>query len=139
MSWRILDASAPHWDRDLSRAIVLGAGGAARAAIYGLVTRGAERIVVVNRTFSRAESLRERYGERVHPALWEDRNALLPDATLLVNTTMLGMAGQPALDIEVGRLPSHAIVADLVYAPLVTPLLNAAGGSSTSGASTGIS
>ena len=121
-----LDACAPHWDRDLSKAVVLGAGGAARAVVYGLVARGVERIVVVNRTPSRAEALRERFGERVHAARWDEREAVLADAALLVNATTLGMERQPDLAVEIGRLPSHAVVADLVYVPLLTPLMCAA-------------
>jgi shikimate dehydrogenase len=121
-----LDARAPHWDRDPGTAVVLGAGGAARAVVYGLVVRGVARIVVVNRTFSRAAALCERFGERVHAVRWEERDALLADARLLVNATMLGMERQPALAIDVGRLPSHAVVADLVYVPLRTPLIAAA-------------
>ena len=118
-----LDACAAHWDRQLSKAVVLGAGGAARAVVYGLVARGVERIVVVNRTASRSEALRQRFGKNVQPARWDERDAVLADAALLVNATTLGMAGQPPLDIDVGRLPSHAVVADLVYVPLVTPLM----------------
>ncbi len=121
-----LDASAPHWDRDPGTAVVLGAGGAARAVVYGLIVRDVARIVVVNRTFGRAAALRERFGERVHVARWEERGALLADAALLVNATMLGMERQPALAIDVGRLPSRAVVVDLVYVPLRTPLIAAA-------------
>jgi shikimate dehydrogenase len=121
-----LDAGAPDWDRNLGKAVVLGAGGAARAVVYGLLERGVERIVVANRTQRRAEALRERFGARVHCAHWNERNAVLDDAALLVNTTTLGMAGQPGLAVEVGRLPSRATVADLVYVPLVTPLVRAA-------------
>ena len=120
-----LAACAPGWDRNLGKAVVLGAGGAARAVVYGLVERGVEHIAVVNRTQQRAEALRERFGARVHPGRWDERDAALIDATLLVNTTTLGMAGQPELVLDVGRLPSHAIVADLVYAPLLTPLMAA--------------
>ncbi len=121
-----LDAGAPDWDRDLGQAVVLGAGGAARAVIYGLIGRGAGRIVVVNRTPSRAETLRQRFGARVRPARWDERNAVLADAVLLVNATTLGMQGEPALSIDVGRLPSRAVVADLVYVPVETPLVAAA-------------
>lgn len=120
-----LDAAAPQWDRRLESAVVLGAGGAAHAAVYGLIGRGARRIVIVNRTRSRAEVLRERFGSRVHLADWGDA-AMLADAGLLVNATTLGMAGQPELPIDVKRLPGHAVVADLVYVPLLTPLLRAA-------------
>jgi shikimate dehydrogenase len=122
-----LDAHAPHWERNLAKAVVLGAGGAARAVVYGLIARGIEHIVVVNRTFSRAEMLRERFGQHVRPSRWDDRNAALTDAALVVNTTTLGMERQPQLGVDVGRLPGHAVVADLVYVPLVTPLLQAAG------------
>jgi shikimate dehydrogenase len=121
-----LDASAPGWDGKLRKAVVLGAGGAARAVVYALLERGAEQIVVANRTPQRAAALCERFGARVHPAGWEDRDAALDEAALVVNTTTLGMAGQPELVLDVGRLPSHAVVADLVYAPLVTPLTQSA-------------
>jgi shikimate dehydrogenase len=120
-----LDASAPHWDRDLHKAVVLGAGGGAQAVIYGLISRGVERIVVVNRTRNRAEALRERFGKQVHPADW-GQNIMLADAGILVNATTLGMERQPELTVDLGRLPSHAVVADLVYVPLVTPLIRSA-------------
>ena len=121
-----LAACAPGWDRNLDKAVVLGAGGAARAVVYGLLERGVEHIAVVNRTQQRAEALRERFGTRVHAGRWDERNAALIDAALLVNTTTLGMGGQPELVLDIGRLPRHAIVTDLVYAPLVTPLIRAA-------------
>ncbi len=121
-----LDACAPGWDRGLGKAVVLGAGGAARAVVYGLLTRGVPNVVMINRTPSRAEALRERFGERVHVGRWDDLNGQLGDAALLVNTTTLGMHGQPELSADLGRLPGHAIVADLVYVPLSTPLLEAA-------------
>ena len=105
---------------------MVGAGGAAHAVVYALLTRGVERITVVNRTPHRAAVLRQRFLERLKVAPWEQLNDLLGDATLLVNTTTLGMAGQPELDADIGRLPSHAIVADLVYVPLVTPLIRTA-------------
>jgi shikimate dehydrogenase len=121
-----LDAGAPGWDRDLKKSVVLGAGGAARAVVHALLERGVERVVAVNRTAERAETLRERFGARVHPTRWGERNAVLGDAGLLINTTTLGMGGQPELILDIGRLPGHAIVVDLVYVPLVTPLLRAA-------------
>jgi shikimate dehydrogenase len=121
-----LDACAPGWDRGLGKAVVLGAGGAARAVIYGLLRRGVPSVVIINRTPSRAEALRERFGERAHVGRWDDLNGQLGDAALLVNTTTLGMHGQPELSADLGRLPGHAIVADLVYVPLSTPLLEAA-------------
>jgi shikimate dehydrogenase len=121
-----LDACAPQWDRGLDNAVVLGAGGAAHAVVYALLTRRIERITVVNRTPQRAEALRQRFLERLQVAPWEQLNDLLGEATLFVNTTTLGMAGQPELEADIGRLPSHAIVADLVYVPLVTPLIQSA-------------
>jgi shikimate dehydrogenase len=121
-----LDACASDWQKGLRKAVVLGAGGAARAVIYGLLERGVERIALVNRTPERAAALRGRFGPRVEPTLWQDRNEALADTALLVNTTTLGMHDQPGLDIDIGRLPDHAVVAELVYVPLVTPLLRAA-------------
>jgi shikimate dehydrogenase len=118
-----LDACAPHWDDVSSKAVVLGAGGAARAVICGLLGRGIGSVAVVNRTVTRAAGLRQRFGERVYPTGWGEHDALLGDAALLVNATTLGMDGQPALTVDLGRLPSRAVVADLVYAPLETPLL----------------
>ncbi len=121
-----LDAGAPGWDRGLANAVVLGAGGAARAVIYALLQRGIERIMLINRTHERAEALRQRFGARVHLARWDARDVALDDAALLVNTTTLGMTGQPELTLDIARLPGRAIVADLVYVPLVTPLVRAA-------------
>jgi shikimate dehydrogenase len=121
-----LDACAPHWDRDARKALVLGAGGAARAVIHGLLSRGVERIVVANRTAGRAEALQANFGKRVQVANWAGLEAELADAALMVNTTTLGMHGQPALTLDLARLQSHAIVADIVYVPVVTPLLAAA-------------
>jgi shikimate dehydrogenase len=121
-----LDASARNWDRGLAKAVVLGAGGAARGVIFGLIERNVERITVVNRTLSRAEALRELFGEQVHPAQWAELSSVLADAGLVVNTTTLGMSGQPPLEIDLRHLPPSAVVADAVYVPLVTPLLAAA-------------
>ena len=121
-----LDACAPRWDRDAGKALVLGAGGAARAVIHGLSSRGVDRIVVANRTANRAEALQASFGKRVQVADWARLEAELADTALLVNTTTLGMHGQPALALDLAGLQSHAIVADIVYAPVVTPLLAAA-------------
>jgi shikimate dehydrogenase len=121
-----LDAGVPDWHRGLETALVLGAGGAARAVVFGLIERGIERIHVVNRNFDRAKALHRKFGDRVHPLRWEEKSGLLAGAGLLVNATSLGMSGQPALDINLNRLPSSAVVADIVYAPLETALLKAA-------------
>lgn len=121
-----LDASAPGWDRNLKTALVLGAGGAARAIVFGLIERGVTTIHVANRTHSRAEALRARFGEAVKPVAWGDIGGLLANAGLLVNTTSLGMDGQPPLSFAVEKLPPDSVVAEIVYAPLETDLLAAA-------------
>jgi shikimate dehydrogenase len=120
-----LDAGAPGWDAS-EDALVLGAGGAARAVVFGLIERGVGRVVVANRTFDRARALADQFGPSVEAVAWEAVGDRLPRAGLLVNTTSLGMRGQPALDVDVGRLPPRAVVCELVYVPLETPLLAAA-------------
>jgi shikimate dehydrogenase len=121
-----LDAAVPGWDRRGREAVVLGAGGSARAVVYGLIERGFARVHVVNRSFDRAQALRDRFGEAVQPANWSALPDLLARAGLLVNTTSLGMTGQQRLDIDLSPLPADAAVSDLVYAPLETELLAAA-------------
>jgi shikimate dehydrogenase len=120
-----LDACAPGWDR-IEDALVLGAGGASRAVVFGLIERGIKHVHLANRTVERARALADQFGANVHPLGWEAIGDVLPRTGLLVNTTSLGMHGQPALELDAGRLPSHAVVADLVYVPLETPLLAAA-------------
>jgi shikimate dehydrogenase len=121
-----LDASAAGWNRGLDTVVVLGAGGTARAVVYGLSERGVKRIHVVNRTLERATALRKEFGKRINPVRWEELGGLLSSAGLLVNTTSLGMTGNPPLTVNLGRRPASAVVADVVYAPLETPLLAAA-------------
>jgi shikimate dehydrogenase len=120
-----LDASVPGWDES-EDALVLGAGGSSRAVVFGLLERGIARVVVANRTVERARALADQFGPKVTPVPWGAIGEWLPRAGLLVNTTSLGMPSQPALDIDVGRLPSRAVVGDNVYVPLETPLLAAA-------------
>jgi shikimate dehydrogenase len=122
-----LDANAPGWDR-ADEALVLGAGGSSRAVVFGLLERGVKRIHLANRTIARAASVAGQFGPNVYPVAWDAIGDVLPRARLLVNTTSLGMHGQPALDVDVARLPDGAVVADLVYVPLLTPLLAAAQG-----------
>ncbi|WP_374310859.1 shikimate dehydrogenase [Dongia sp.] len=117
-----LKASAPGW-RPGEKAVVLGAGGAARGIIVALLDAGAEKIILTNRTAARAESLAGDLGGTIEVVGWEARNAALKDAGLLVNTTQLGQAGQPALDIDLTHLPREAVVDDIVYVPLETNLL----------------
>jgi shikimate dehydrogenase len=121
-----LDASSPGWDKLTDEALVLGAGGAARAVVFGLIERGIKTVHLVNRTLPRAEELARQFGSSVRPAAWDRLSTLLPRATLLVNTTSLGMKGEPPLDIDVALLPAGATVADAVSVPLDTRLLIAA-------------
>ncbi len=120
-----LDSATPGWDRGLESAVVLGAGGSARAVVFALLAREVQRVYVINRTLERAEALRKQFGARLHPAAWTEIGGLLGGAGLLVNTTSLGMVGQPPLDINL-RCPASLVVTDLVYDPLVTRLLAAA-------------
>jgi shikimate dehydrogenase len=121
-----LDVNAPGWDRSTDTAIVLGAGGASRAVICGLIERGIKTIHVVNRTAAKAAAAKERFGSAVHPATWEDVPRLLSGAKLLINACSLGMKGQPDLKIDLSPMAKDAVVADIVYVPLKTKLLEAA-------------
>ena len=120
-----LDSAAPGWDRGLESAVVLGAGGAARAVVFALIQRDVQRIHVINRTVAHAEALQRQFGPRVRPAGWDETTGLLGGAGLLVNTTTLGMEGAPPLEINL-RCPASLVVADLVYHPLLTKLLTTA-------------
>ncbi|RIA55179.1 shikimate dehydrogenase [Dichotomicrobium thermohalophilum] len=120
-----LDEGAPGWDGG-SRAAVIGAGGAARAVLKGLIDRGFSEIRLANRTFAKAQGLAEAFGPAVRAIAWAERDAMLDGCALLVNTTSLGMEGSPALEIDLAALPSDAVVTDIVYVPLQTPLLRAA-------------
>ena len=119
------DAS-PAWRPDAGPVTVLGAGGAARAVVATLAVQGAREIRIVNRTYERAAAIAHEFGSPVTAVCWEDRADALHDVALLANATSLGMAGKPALDISLDRLPAHALVGDLIYIPPQTPLLAAA-------------
>jgi shikimate dehydrogenase len=114
--------AAPGWRVDAGPAVLLGAGGAARAIAAALLDAGAQRVTLVNRTAAKAEGLARDLGGPIHVA---DRPPL-EDAALLVNTTSLGMQGQPGLEVDLAPLPASAVVADIVYVPLETRLLAAA-------------
>jgi len=120
-----LDDYAPGW-ANTGPAVVLGAGGASRAVIQALKQRGVGDIRIVNRTLARAQELRDRFGAGVSAHGTAETHELLADAGLLVNTTALGMVGNEGLAADPALLPDHAIVTDLVYVPLETPLLAAA-------------
>jgi shikimate dehydrogenase len=116
----------PDWRADAGPAVVIGAGGGARAVVYTLVERGAREIRLVNRTRERADTLAREFGSSLTPLDWEDRHRALERAAMLVNTTSQGMIGQPPLDLNLNVLSPTALVVDIVYIPLETPLLAAA-------------
>jgi shikimate dehydrogenase len=118
-----LDASAPGWDERVRTVLVLGAGGAARGIAFGLKARGVGRIVLVNRSRARADELAAALGAPLEAADWAQRTDLIGQADLIINTTALGMSGQPPLDLDLTRLRPGTIVDDIVYVPLMTPLL----------------
>lgn len=124
--YRNLLSGAPGWQPTAGPAVVLGAGGAARAVLVALRDHAVPDIRLLNRTHATADALAAEFGSIVQALDWERRNEALSGANLLVNTTSLGMVGQPALSISLDALPEPAVVTDLVYAPLETALLAAA-------------
>ncbi len=118
-----LDERAPGWDENRSCALVLGAGGASRAILHALGSRSFRDVILVNRTRSRAEALAAHFKGAFRVADWEKRNALVGECALLVNTTTLGMTGQPPLELDLSNAAEGCVVNDLVYAPLKTKLL----------------
>lgn len=120
-----MDDFASGWDESQT-ALVLGAGGASRAIIYALKLRGFTDIRVVNRTTKRAEELVDHFGSTVTAHGWDAVDELVTDAGLVVNTTSLGMHGTQAIPLDLGKAPASAVVTDLVYVPLETPILRAA-------------
>ncbi len=121
-----LKQELPLWRADAGPAVVLGAGGGARAVCYALMQEGAKEIRVVNRSFARAQGLADEFriaGISLEAVAWERRHDALEGAALAVNTTSLGMAGQPALDLRIDALPRTAVAADIIYVPLETPFL----------------
>ncbi len=121
-----LREGTPGWDAGTGPAVILGAGGVARAVGVALLDAGAPEIRIVNRTASRAEKLARELGSHAKVSLWVDRAHVLAEAALLVNATLLGMDGQAPLDIDLGLLAKDAVVTDTVYTPLETPLLRMA-------------
>lgn len=125
-----LDAQAPSWRESGGPAVVLGAGGAALAIVWALLREGVDQVRVVNRTRSRAEALvgqlEPKSAGGIHIVEQHDVDNALKDASLVVNTTSLGMTGMPPLTLDLTQLPSTATVADIVYVPLQTPLIKAA-------------
>jgi len=127
-----LNEQAPQWNKERYPVLVIGAGGATRAILYGLLKAGAAKILLTNRTRNKAETLANYFGPMSETADWielvdwKKRDGAVADCGLIVNTTSLGMTGEPPLDLDLAALRSDAVVADIVYTPLMTPLLAAA-------------
>lgn len=118
-----LDQMMPNWDNSGHKAIVLGAGGASRAIIWALLSRGFTEVYIANRTLEKAEKLADHFGSNTIAITWDSLGAKLGEADVLVNTTSLGMVGQPELSISLDNLSKSAVVTDIVYSPLQTKLL----------------
>jgi shikimate dehydrogenase len=114
---------APHWSPAIGPAVVLGAGGAARAVVAALIEVGVPEIRVANRTRARADALRSDFGAKIHVHEWVQAGALLSDAATVVNTTSLGMTGKADFRVNLEHLNQKALVTDLVYTPLKTQFL----------------
>jgi len=121
----ILEAH-PSWRADAGPIVVVGAGGGARAVLVSLADQGAQEIRLVNRSPERAQTLAREFGAPIEAVAWKERHAALAGAAMLINTTSQGMAGQPALDLALDKLPASALVSDIIYVPRETPLLVAA-------------
>lgn len=115
--------SAPGLSLRNSRAVVIGAGGASLAVVNAILEHGASEVAVANRTIEKVQVLCQRFGSRVVPLAWNDISDQLLECSLLVNTTSLGMTGQPAIELDLSRLSASAVVSDIVYTPLRTKLL----------------
>jgi shikimate dehydrogenase len=121
-----LRAGAPDWSAKDGPAVVFGAGGAARAVLQALADAGVPEILLTNRTRARADHLKEEFGQRITVVDWVQAGNVIENAELVVNTTSLGMQGQPELRVPLDGLQPGAVVTDLVYAPLKTNLLETA-------------
>ncbi len=118
-----LDQLLPNWDNNGNKAVVLGAGGAARAIIWALLSRGYTEVYIANRTMEKAQRLADHFGSNTIAVPWDTLGEKLGEADFLVNTTSLGMTGQPELKIDLDNLSKTAVVTDIVYSPLQTQLL----------------
>ncbi|MBI2749664.1 MAG: shikimate dehydrogenase [Burkholderiales bacterium] len=116
----------PAWRANRGPAVIVGAGGASRAVIVGLIDQGATEIRLTNRSWGKAHDMAQEFGGPVRAVPWEERHAALDGAALLVNTTNQGMHGEPELDLRLDLLPMDALVSDIIYVPMETPLLAAA-------------
>jgi len=124
-----LTSGAPNWQPERGPVVVIGAGGAARAIVVTLLDAGVPELRIINRSSERADALaNDITDQRLSTAAWPDRRQALGDAALLVNTTAAGLTGHESLDLNIDQLPRDAVVTDLVYDPLITPLLQQARG-----------
>jgi len=121
-----LRAHVPDFSANAAPAMILGAGGSATAVAAALLDAGVPEIRLANRTLERAEQLRDQFGPRISPIPWAKAPDRFQECGLLVNTTSLGMQGQPELDVSLDRLPPQAVVSDIVYVPLETKLIRRA-------------
>lgn len=125
-----LQESVKEFDFKKGKVVVIGAGGAARGIITGIITKHVPEVILLNRTIENAEQIKKEIKNKISKDIkvisWDKLNESLAGANLLINTTSLGMIGQPPLEINLHHLPKDAIVTDIVYRPLVTPLLKAA-------------
>jgi len=121
-----LKQSAPDWRGNAGPATVIGAGGGSRAVCHALLSEGAQEIRLVNRSNDRAQRLADDIGGPIMVLSWNERHAALDGAATVVNTTSLGMVGQPPLELKLDALGPDAVVADIIYTPLETPFVQAA-------------
>jgi shikimate dehydrogenase len=121
MMW--LDTAAPGWRTRDAPVVILGAGGAARAIVYGFLAAGVAEVRVVNRTRTRAEALAAAFGPGVRVWDWADRSIAARSASVVVNTTALGLDGGGDVMVDLAGVHADTVVADIVYVPLETPLL----------------
>lgn len=121
-----LRLGAPNWNPKSGPAVVLGAGGAARAVVASLADCGVPEILLSNRTRVRAEKLHDDFGHRVNVVDWVQAGNVMEEAALVVNTTSLGMIGKPEMRVPLDGLKNNTVVTDLVYTPLKTRFLEEA-------------
>jgi shikimate dehydrogenase len=121
-----LDQQAPQWRAAPGGALLLGAGGAARAIVYGLLEAGKRDVLIANRSLDRADDLARHFGAGVRSIAWDDRNMHVAEASLIINATTLGMSGAASPDIDFGLARKDVIAADIVYVPLETSFLKSA-------------